>query len=272
MVDRLEAAELKLTQQHQLQRGVAGRVDEVLFALEQPGRQGTRGPWVRAEGEWGMVVPALDREGGKAYPVAGAAVHRRHDVREEAEHARLLYVAMTRARDWLVLSGALAARGAKGSWLEALDRQYSLRDREDGAVIDGDEWQLTLRRTVPEVSPHATSKPDVEDVSEDTIRRRLEAVLAPEAGVDRFAVTHLAKEMADATAARVDDEYVTDRSDGRERGRLMHRVLECWATLGDTEKALNYVARERVLLDKEEHEFREAPPYRRYGGKISTAR
>jgi ATP-dependent exoDNAse (exonuclease V) beta subunit len=55
--------------------------------------------------------------------------------REDAEYRRLLYVALTRARDRLVLSGGAEPRGGKDSWWHLLDGRLE-EDSELRALVD----------------------------------------------------------------------------------------------------------------------------------------
>ncbi|NMO22944.1 UvrD-helicase domain-containing protein, partial [Pyxidicoccus fallax] len=55
--------------------------------------------------------------------------------REDAEYRRLLYVALTRARDMLVLSGGAEPRGGKDSWWHLIDGRLEV-DAELRALVD----------------------------------------------------------------------------------------------------------------------------------------
>ena len=75
--------------------------------------------------------------------------------REEAEEARVLYVAMTRAQDHLILSGGVCNAGrnrqpAKGSFLHMLAGawQLDLENLEEGEIKLGDGL-MTVRKPTP---------------------------------------------------------------------------------------------------------------------------
>ncbi len=86
--------------------------------------------------------------------------------RAQAEHRRLLYVALTRAKDHLVLSGQ--TRNPKGTWRALLD-----------AAIDGSP---TLKRTVRDVEveslPSSAAVPAEEPAADAAARARVEGALA----------------------------------------------------------------------------------------------
>jgi ATP-dependent helicase/nuclease subunit A len=63
------------------------------------------------------------------------AVRAELKAREDAEYRRLLYVALTRARDMLVLSGGAEPRGGKDSWWHLIDARLE-EDAELRALVD----------------------------------------------------------------------------------------------------------------------------------------
>lgn len=68
---------------------------------------------------WGFVAPVEDDAGKPTLPSIGHVMRREENCREVAEHRRLLYVAVTRARDRLILSSAF--RLEKKTWLQWLN-------------------------------------------------------------------------------------------------------------------------------------------------------
>jgi len=69
-------------------------------------------PPVYFDPAWGVAVPWFDREGKKQPPVLYVWLQKLQKQREDAEALRLLYVAFTRSRDRLILSGATKQGGA----------------------------------------------------------------------------------------------------------------------------------------------------------------
>ena len=121
--------------------------------------RGNSGP-VRVSPELG-VVPRLEAEdGSRGWGAVGEIIHARIGEREEAERRRLLYVALTRARDMLLLSSALEFAGkdddrrlSAGYWLTWIAEGLALdcTTVEDGQEIAGDDW--CVRVSVPAEAP-----------------------------------------------------------------------------------------------------------------------
>ncbi len=171
--------------------------------------------------------------------------------RAQAEHRRLLYVALTRARDHLVLSGM--TRNPKGTWRALLD-----------AAIEGNPQLRQLVRDVQvEGLPPPAALPAFEPPADDAARARVDAAVArvrsaPDvraAGVV-LPVTHLqdyvacprrylyahqvglsefppsgGAEAPDLVPFEVDEERAEEppgrsAGDRRLRGTLAHRLLE----------------------------------------------
>ena len=149
-----------------------------------------------ADPDFGILVKASGRDGELYASEVYARSVRRAKELDQAEHARVLYVAMTRARDWLLLSGA--PNGTKGSspWLASLLTAFDLGDPRDGLEFAGEHWRACVRR-----QPGGTRVTPVADECEMTLDAgRIAARIAPVAAVlpaDRvIPVTELAGVMA----------------------------------------------------------------------------
>ncbi|HPJ98154.1 MAG TPA: UvrD-helicase domain-containing protein, partial [Candidatus Hydrogenedentes bacterium] len=102
--------------------------------------------------DFGIVArpynPASERQ---TEPQIYTVMKRDEEAKEEAERARVLYVAMTRARDWLVLSGTVASgkspRPAPDSLLEPIASELDVLNRGDGALLSGEGWTALVRRS-----------------------------------------------------------------------------------------------------------------------------
>ncbi|MGM0493102.1 MAG: UvrD-helicase domain-containing protein [Armatimonadota bacterium] len=109
------------------------------------------------------VVPRVEAEdGSRSWGAVGEIIHAREGEREEAERRRLLYVALTRARDMLVLSSALEFAGkdndrrlSAGYWLTWLAEGLELDCTvvEDGQELGADDW--CVRVAVPDAEAAA---------------------------------------------------------------------------------------------------------------------
>lgn len=187
-------------------------------------------------------------------------VLKRRSVREERdEHARLLYVALTRARDYLIVSGSPAPNA--GSWLHMLDETLCFLDRPDGAALKGDGWTALVRRDAPEQRMPATDAAST-DVDWEQLFERVRQPFAPPADAGEISISALLNLIESGLGdeeARFsgDDAGVTyGRDEAMERGVLAHRMMELWDFSGPPpiEEALNAAtlepeARERMRED-----------------------
>ncbi len=115
---------------------------------------------VRFGAEHGLVAKMEASDGTSSWGAVGEILHAQKSEREVAERRRLLYVALTRARDMLILSSPLEFAGkddkrrlSAGYWLTWLTEGLGLdcTALEDGQEVTGDGWRvsLTLGGTAP---------------------------------------------------------------------------------------------------------------------------
>jgi ATP-dependent helicase/nuclease subunit A len=124
--------------------------------------------------------------------------------RETAEYRRLLYVALTRARDWLFLSGG-QERAAADSWWCLLEERLHADARLRGLVEDVDV------RTLPEPAPRAAS----EQVDAEAQRARID---------DAWARVHAPLVPADTERVTVEAHAVQDFLACPRRYHYVHRL------------------------------------------------
>ncbi len=153
--------------------------------------------------------------------------------KEAAERARILYVAMTRARDWLVLGGTPESGGkAKvmaDSLLEPFVSEFDILGRQEGALIDGNGWSAKVHRSM---APAIAGKPGSEACEPpdwNVLTRRIELAPAKPAPQPAFAVTTLAHRMYPSDEERAPaSEHASRHLDPLLRGTLVHRYFELW--------------------------------------------
>jgi len=80
------------------------------------------------------------------FPTLGRIAKEIAVLEDESEHARLLYVAMTRARDYLVISGALTKENSERSWLGTFERLYALSERKDSTCLRQEGFTVTVHK------------------------------------------------------------------------------------------------------------------------------
>lgn len=188
----------------------------------------------------GLVYRAPNAAGDLCDPAIAKAIKRRVRREEAAEHARLLYVALTRARDRLVISGCATGDAGEraapaGSWLDAMDRAYGVLRKPDGGRVAGEGWSAAVVHTLPEPPP--ARPPRGTDAPPDAAA--LEARTAPLPPPPRgavFSVSALLDAMADGLdleEERPDPDAPRaaarpGAADAMLRGAAMHRMFETW--------------------------------------------
>ncbi|MFP4171470.1 MAG: UvrD-helicase domain-containing protein [Candidatus Hydrogenedentota bacterium] len=193
-------------------------------------RGGSRGDLVRVHGEYGAACRVQNELGEWYDPPMWEIIKRVHDENEEAEEARLLYVALTRARDWLVLSGSPGKRTPRKSWFAKLDAQFSLRDRRHGETIRTDDWALRVIRQPKPLPPVETPDKPLPPLDKARMERRIQPVEPDAASAGRIAVSQLAALLAgNAEGSETPSgEFTMAQALAMERGQLVHGFFEAW--------------------------------------------
>lgn len=187
------------------------------------------------------LASKIPNDEGPSQRGAFAELMKRYKAHEEMmENARILYVAMTRARDYLVLCGHASAK--PNTWSGVLNRVYALGDQSHDDVIQGDDWRMLVKRHPPICTPLQNALepavlPDAEELA-----RQIAPLEQQQAGSRVFSVTHLLSHMAGTED--LDSEYeseeeftveressiagVSERALAMARGSLVHKLFECW--------------------------------------------
>jgi ATP-dependent helicase/nuclease subunit A len=165
--------------------------------------------------------------------------------REEAESARLLYVALTRARDRLVLCGRISATAKRenvGGWYAAAEAALAHSDLA-GDVRELEADGLKFRRYGPDPKPATrAARPTASPAPSPAW---LFAAPPVEAKGPRFvSPTGLADRAEDAAASPLDKVAGLGRF---RRGNLIHRLLQLLPDLSVEQRA----AAARALLSRE---------------------
>jgi len=191
----------------------------------------------------GMGVRVADSGGDTASPAICRAIKNEQAEKDEAEQARMLYVAMTRARDWLLLSGS--AEPGKQSWMQTFDELYSVCGADDGVVVQGSSggWSAVVRRTCPSettrwnVAPRA-HQGGVHEAMWKELARRAGPVDAIAATRKTFSVSEILDTIFNTPDEEEpwDEEQFEPDAAARERmfrGTLVHRMFERWDFSGE---------------------------------------
>lgn len=200
--------------------------------------------------DYGIAAKIVGPDGEYQAPAMHRGISSIRADEELAEHARLLYVAMTRARDHLHLCGAPVKPGS-ASWMGAFDEQYGVCAFRDGEEVTGSGWKATVRRGLSkrtEVKQAAAEPPDV-----DIARIRLRIGPLPEPVPERSTIP-----VTELLYAICGDAEISARARGAsyaagvsslKRGTLFHAFFERWDFRADPEAAIQSVLRGESLDD-----------------------
>ncbi|MCC6486039.1 MAG: UvrD-helicase domain-containing protein, partial [Candidatus Hydrogenedentes bacterium] len=178
----------------------------------------------------GLAVKVTGDSGDKESPGCLNAINARQKREELAEQARVLYVAMTRARDYLILSGPPDSEKGN-SWFAAMHTTFGILDRADGDTIRGDGWIAKVRRS-EQASPREDVTPPGEPLPAPDVLKSRVGPPPPETWTPEvFAITRVLeafkKDGAQDEPER-DEDVPRDRGTALRRGTLVHRFLELW--------------------------------------------
>lgn len=228
----------------------------VILADTMTRPEGPRDPALLTLRERGPAPP-LVWAGKRANDVASVA-QEREAARSaaEAEHRRLLYVAMTRAKDRLIVCGA---RGAKeppsGCWYR-LVADALVADAEEIASDSGEGTIWSWRKSPAREAAHPPAPPASAGAAQQALpdwlarpaakpaARRIIAVTPSAAGGERAAAPSPGALLAGAKAA--------DGPPAGQRGRLLHRLLQALPEIAPEHRqaaADRFLTRARPAID-----------------------
>ena len=195
----------------------------------------------------GSALIWAGRKADDAPPVAAA----RQDALADAEHEyrRLLYVAMTRAADWLIVCGAEGRnRRPAGNWYDLVRNALDPFLIEDS---DGEERVLRYRKTP------AAAAPPLSPVTRETVsaHRALPSWLLQSAPLETVRTAPLSPSSAfDEEIGQSAPAGATaiDRQRALDRGRIVHRLLQ---SLPDIPSARRIEAAEHYLSSGAARDF-----------------
>jgi ATP-dependent helicase/nuclease subunit A len=216
----------------------------ILPDTSTPPKTGSSGHHVASHKDLGFVAKAPSVEKNDLKPAIFSLVNATNKEEDLAEDARVLYVAMTRARDYLVVSGTVLEKEkkkkkgeeeadtelviAKNSWLAHFDSVFALR-----RVLEGEE----VREGISVLSEAHTGR---------SAKGLLEDSVSPiSIGVAQIGVIEISdgdREFV-STTAWLDARYPGPEGLARDfdlaqqtalvRGTMVHRYLEAWDFSGE---------------------------------------
>jgi ATP-dependent exoDNAse (exonuclease V) beta subunit len=162
-------------------------------------------------------------------PPGWDALVRQEQARAAAESKRLLYVACTRARDYLVIPRPAASAASGSFWRDVIDRLPQTSDA-DVKVVDFDTMEIPEGGKT-RIDLRAIANADGGDLVAERWAAEREALVA------RAATRPLSPLSATRAAEREAPLSVSQPSPrGRDFGALVHRILE-WIPLDEPERA-----------------------------------
>ncbi|MDA0841717.1 MAG: UvrD-helicase domain-containing protein [Planctomycetota bacterium] len=146
--------------------------------------------------QFGPIVRGEEDNGERVWSSVGQILKSQDNEKDTAERRRLLYVAMTRARDHLVLCGVLQSQEApENTWLSWLLSAYPkvANVQEDGFESLNQSWRLGRTISAEESNPPPVQEARVgaDTGNESFDPRSLEVIDPDTAGRLRFTVTEL---------------------------------------------------------------------------------
>ncbi len=188
----------------------------------------------------GLSAKSIGPDGESRSPGLGTLMNLVRKDEDRAEEARILYVAMTRARDWLLIGGS--RKPGKGSWFRLLNDVYGLSERRDGDTVTGDGWEATVRRRPGQGPKRIRDSKAQSSETVDSLLERAEAFDGSLARQEDISISALLDLICDdghdeATWSHVD---AGQEFDPMLRGTMIHRLLELW----------NFAASETPSVDR----------------------
>lgn len=210
--------------------------------------------------DWATGVQGLELAGRCS--LGAVLVAEKARIREEAERRRLLYVGMTRARERLVLSGALAKRRARGALLELLEGAtgVELGRPEQADIPVGD---AALRQTLFQGRDRPPSRPRVrpavlveagekEEALSDLWRRRDQEWRAHRSIPLSVSPSNFVRKPLPVVEHEPDQPKSSNL--GKTVGTAVHRLLQYWNFAADAETQVARADRAVLAADVQEDE------------------
>src|SRR5262245_42407397 len=227
----------------------------VILAGWQAGTDGQRAINAEALFDWSTGLTGI--RVGRTWDLAGLYIEEKARARMAEEQKRVLYVAMTRAREHLIVSCAPSGRRSNGSFLSMLDEtfQENIATASESRTIAVGSGSVELR-LVPEnlVAPgraqktrrKAARKTNWQPYVDAWARRRNAYESAIKTPV--FVTPTLLKEREEEVAeAAIRTTHLRSRTPSMLVGELAHRFLESWDFTRDREI---YLERMLTFLDQ----------------------
>ncbi|MBI2423794.1 MAG: UvrD-helicase domain-containing protein [Candidatus Hydrogenedentes bacterium] len=214
------------------------------------GQGSGRGETIACHRKVGCALPVTNDSGDRHHPALHHAIMQRRKMEEQEEYSRLLYVALTRARDYLLLCGH--DKPKPDSWFDLLEGVFGLCSKDDGALIGASGCRAALLSPLAAGSAMRSNSQAVDSrVLQAHLDRAAQPLVRPAPAVDSISVSYL----LDALVTEFDPESegpqeATLRQGPRgalsplQRGTLVHRMMELWQFTEEYTPAFGMLMRE----------------------------
>jgi ATP-dependent helicase/nuclease subunit A len=228
----------------------------VILARCQAGADGRQPVNAEALFDWSTGLTGV--RVGRTWDLAGLYIAEKARLRAKEEQKRVFYVAMTRAREHLILSCAPTRRQSNGSFLSMLDEtlQENIATAAKSGTIPVEGGSVEVRVVSESLAAPGRAKSNREKAAKNpnwqsyvnvwTRRRNMyESTVKKPVFVTPTLLKQQTRELAEAARQRTNLSY--SRTHSMLIGELAHRFLEGWDFAADVE---NVSARIDALLEQ----------------------
>ncbi len=176
----------------------------------------------------GIVLCGSDEKGDRDTPQLKAVLQTLVKEAEAEESARLLYVALTRARDRIILSGSTESRQYAASWLGTIDKTFGDVFQGEATAFGREGWSGRILRTAVQGGGYAGAAASEAPVDHEALRRRIAPVTAVAARQRIVSVSALLDAIAGGVLVGAPS-HSASAAEARRRGTMVHAVFEHWS-------------------------------------------
>jgi ATP-dependent helicase/nuclease subunit A len=228
----------------------------VILAGCQTGTDGRRARTAEVTFDWSTGLSGL--RVGRTWDFAGLYIAEKARLRAEEEQKRVFYVAMTRAKEHLILSCAPSSRRSPGSFLSMLEEavREAIATTAESKSLSVGRGRLELEVVSESLAAPGRAKPAGKKIASNVhwqpyveawARRRKLCETVAETPVFLTPTLLKGQEEDLCEAVRPTLRWPTGRTPALALGELAHRFLEAWDFAQDTEQ---FAARLDSFLDR----------------------
>lgn len=199
----------------------------------------------------GMAIRPPDDLGEAQHGLVDTAIGAVNNVASEEENNRTLYVAMTRAKDYLAISAAADAKNTDASWFGAFMRAYEIDAYSDGDTLNAGAAEVLVRRDAKKKRSKAKTAKPITLPGRNAIEPLIAPATSTRFGIFRMSTTDVAQAIAHMrapAAPHAGSTATTGAKRAMARGTMVHEVLERWTTDSDIAVIIEEVVKQHIWL------------------------